>query len=466
MAGIAGLLVKRNNEDADFLLQRMSNAIRHRSPSTFHTVNRETSQCLIVGPHAIDGEDGELFIIDKNTDIEFSDESVDVTSITEIFGAVVVIIDDRGISLLRTLDGTRPLYYGNTGNLFAFGSERKSLWAIGMSSVKTVVPGQAVTVSWSGEISLEIFATLDKPVMTTETRGDILEVLAKSLHASFERLRRGTKCAVLFSGGVDSSLAALLASKRCKDTILVATMTDQSHDKVVASEAAKKLGLPLYTVDLSSKLVWEILPQLIRTIETSKQMDVEIALPFYLAAKKAAEKGYTTIISGQGPDELFAGYARHVKVYVDKGPKTLATQLWNDVKITYEANIERDERAITAHGTDSFFPYLDQLFANTSLSIPTEWKVNPENIPERKVIFRELAQRLGVPQEIALAPKNATQYSSGSAKMILAAMMENVDELTHLSKKKASTKIQGTLDRIATDVRLLNREESSSSNPR
>jgi asparagine synthase (glutamine-hydrolysing) len=465
MAGIAGLLVKRNNEDADFLLQRMSNAIRHRRPSTFHTVNRETSQCLIVGPHTIDGGDGELFIIDKNKDIEFSDESLDTTSIAEIFGAVIVIISDRGISLLRTLDGTRPLYYGNTGTLFAFGSERKSLWTIRMSSVKAVVPGQAITVSWSGDVSLETFAALDKPVMATATQGNTLEALGNSLHASFERLRKSTKCAVLFSGGVDSSLAAMLASKRCKDTILVATMTDQSHDKKVASEAAKKLDLPLYTVNLSSKLVWEILPQLIHTIETSKQMDVEIALPFYLAAKKAAEKGYTTVISGQGPDELFAGYARHVKVYVEKGPEALATQLWSDAKITYEANIERDERAITAHGTDSFFPYLDQLFVNTALSIPTEWKVNPESIPERKVIFRELAQRLGVPEEIALAPKNATQYSSGSAKMILAAMMQNVDELTHLTRKKASTKIQGILDRIASDVRLPKREDSSSSNP-
>jgi asparagine synthase (glutamine-hydrolysing) len=202
-------------------------------------------------------------------------------------------------------------------------------------------------------------------------------------------------------------------------------------------------------VELNSEIVWDTLPELIYTIETSNQMDVEIALPFFLAAKKAVDEGCTTIISGQGPDELFAGYARHVKIFSEDGPKALEQQLWKEVSITHEANIERDVKAIAAHGGESFFPYLDQLFVRTALSIPVDWKIDPDGEPQRKVIFRELAQQMGLPKEIAFTPKSATQYSSGSAKLIIESIMENLESLESLSKKKAARRVQGVLNDIS-----------------
>jgi asparagine synthetase B (glutamine-hydrolysing) len=185
-------------------------------------------------------------------------------------------------------------------------------------------------------------------------------------------------------------------------------------------------------------------------------MDVEIALPFYLASKKAAEEDCTTVISGQGPDELFAGYAKHVQMYIEKGPDALMEQLWKEVSITYDANIERDERAIAAHGLESFFPYLDQNFVRASLSVPIEWKVSPDGTPQRKIIFRELAQLLGVPEKIANAPKSATQYSSGSSKVLLESVTEHVDEFSNMSKKKASRHVQDVLNEIANEIQMPN----------
>ncbi|MHA2395989.1 MAG: asparagine synthase C-terminal domain-containing protein, partial [Candidatus Thorarchaeota archaeon] len=160
------------------------------------------------------------------------------------------------------------------------------------------------------------------------------------------------------------------------------------------------------------------------------------------------------VISGQGPDELFAGYAKHVKTYVENGTEALREQLWSEVSITHEANIERDERAIASHGVEGFFPYLDQHFVRASLSVPVEWKVSPVGTPQRKVIFRELAQIMGVPDEIALTPKNATQYSSGSSKMLLESIIEHVDGFTELSRKKVSRQVQDVLDEIAYQIQM------------
>ncbi len=461
MAGIAGLLVTNKEIESDFMLQKMSEAMEHRKCEAYHTVAHGDSRCLIVGPRSLQYTDDELHIIDMNEDLEFSEETDDITSISEIFGTVAVIVNQIGVSLLRTLDGTRPIYYGNMKNLFAFATERKSLWSIGVSSVQALEPGQGITQPWQGESVLERFASLERAPTIKATRNEALILLKQSLLDSFERLRKKTRCAVLFSGGVDSSLAAALTAKRCENTILVTTRTGESHDANVATQAASLLGLPILIVELNSQIVWETLPEVIYSIETNKQMDVEIAHPFYLAAKKAAEEGCTTVVSGQGPDELFAGYSKHVKTLTETGPDALAEQLWNEVSITHETNIERDERAIAAHGIESFFPYLDQDFVRTSLSVPVEWKMNPDGAPQRKVIFRELAQTLGIPNEIALAPKSATQYSSGSSKIILESIIDNVEGFSDLSKKKAARKVQDVLDEMAQKTGIL-----SSSNTR
>jgi asparagine synthase (glutamine-hydrolysing) len=339
-------------------------------------------------------------------------------------------------------------------NLFAFASEKKSLWNIGITSVQTLEPGQGLTQQWDGNLTTERFATLEKPSKIDTSREETLDALKRSLLDSFARLGSDTSCAILFSGGVDSSLAAALAAKQCGKTLLVTTRSLGAHDDTAAPKAATLLGLPLHTVELNSQIIWETLPEVIYSIETSRQMDVEIALPFYLASKKAAEEGCTTVISGQGPDELFAGYAKHVQTYIEKGPDALTEQLWKEVSVTHDANLERDERAIAAHGVDSFFPYLDQLFVQNSLSVPIEWKVSPDGTPQRKIIFRELAQLLGVPEKIANAKKSATQYSSGSSKAILESVIEHVEGFSNLSKKKAAKKVQNVLDEIACEIQM------------
>ena len=456
MAGIAGLLVTSQNDDSELLLQKMSEAIRHRRCESFQTVTHNDTRLLVVGPQSVQGSDDELFIIDKNEDFDFSGETDDVTSISGIFGVVAAVVDNRGLSLLRTLDGTRALYYGTMKNLFAFASERKSLWNIGITDVHVLEPGQGVTQPWEGDLVTEKFATLEKPSKLDTSREETLDTLKRLLLDSFDRLGKDTSCAILFSGGVDSSLAAALAAKQCENTLLVTTRSLGAHDDRAAAEAAALLSLPLHTVELNSEIVWETLPEVIYSIETNRQMDVEIALPFYLASKKAADEGCTTVISGQGPDELFAGYAKHVQTYTEKGPDVLTEQLWNEVSVTYDANIERDERAIAAHGVGSFFPYLDQLFVHTSLSVPIEWKVSPDGTPQRKIIFRELAQLLGVPEKIANARKSATQYSSGSSKILLESVIEHVEELRGMSKKKASCRVQDVLDEIANEIHLPN----------
>ena len=275
-----------------------------------------------------------------------------------------------------------------------------------------------------------------------------LDSLKLHLENSFKRLEGEKKCAVLFSGGVDSSLAALLTKKSCDDTLLITARCAGSHDEEVAVRAAKAMSLDIVEVRIESDSLWNALPQVVHSIKTTKRMDVEIAIPFFFAAREARERGYNLIISGQGPDELFAGYARYEKLMIEQGTEKVEEALWADFSVTDEANIQRDIRAISAHGVDTFFPFLDTDFARTALTLPATMNVDPNKKPARKLMFRELALKLGVPGEVAMTPKRATQYSSGTSKMLVESLRAHVDTMKDLSKRELESEIQEFLDKL------------------
>ncbi len=277
---------------------------------------------------------------------------------------------------------------------------------------------------------------------------EVLNSLKIHLERSFEYLRGTERCAVLFSGGVDSALAALMTSRVCEDTLLFTARCKGSHDEREGVQAAEVMSLDHVEVQIDSESLWNALPQVVRSIKSRKRMDVEIAIPFFLAAGEARKLGYKLMVSGQGPDELFAGYARYERLMIDHGPEKVEEALWNDISITDEVNIQRDTRAIGFHGLKSFFPFLDQEFASTSLTIPATLNIDPNKTPARKLMFRELALKLGVPREVAMTPKRATQFSSGTSKMLTQTLRQKVDTLNNLSKKGLQPAIQEFLNNL------------------
>ena len=285
-------------------------------------------------------------------------------------------------------------------------------------------------------------------VQRDATPEHVLKSLQLHLANSFERLSGEDRCAVLFSGGVDSALVALMAKKYCEDTLLITARCAGSHDERVAVSAADAMSLPIVEVHIDSDSLWKSLPKVVNAIKRTKRMDVEISLPFFFAAQEAHNRGYGLILSGQGPDELFGGYARYEKMMLEQGPEKVESALWEDVSVTEEANIQRDTLAVGVHGLGAFFPYLHQEFARTALTIPATLNINPEKNPSRKLLFRELAMRLGVPKEVAQTPKRATQYSSGTSKMLEQTLRKNVDSMRERTKKEVHQAIQEFLDSL------------------
>jgi asparagine synthase (glutamine-hydrolysing) len=204
------------------------------------------------------------------------------------------------------------------------------------------------------------------------------------------------------SGGVDSTLVAILAGREC-----VAVGLEDTHDPARARHVADVLGLSLTCVTIKPKEIETALPLVLGVIPARDPVSTSIALTQNFIARWAGEHGYQRILTGQGADELFGGYNRYLQT------TTLAEDLERDVA-GLELQAARDQAVAALHGTYLSLPYMDARVVRAARAIPAEAKVQGGR---RKIPLRQVAER-HIPTEFAWYEKKAMQYGSGVWKVL------------------------------------------------
>jgi len=306
------------------------------------------------------------------------------------------------IYLFRDPLGIRPLYYSKNG---FFGSERKVLWAI-EEEATPVEPGELVELSGEGIVRKKLLSPLE---LTRGKAGKLNEKTAvKAIETALRysvRLRVGRKTGVLFSGGLDSSLLALIASEY-SDVVLYTAGVEGSPDLEWARRAAESLGLELRESIFGREDVENELRRIAFAIEEPNPMNLAIAIPIYFAAKAARKDGIRILLSGQGADELFGGYAKYAE-----RPELME----RDLLEIGERNLARDDKVIMANGIEGRFPFLTLPLVQAALRTPLNLKIRNG---ERKYVLRRAALRMGLPRQLTGRPKKAAQYGSGAQRLL------------------------------------------------
>ncbi len=311
----------------------------------------------------------------------------------------VAFSDGKVIYLFRDPVGIRPLYY-SPGGFFA--SEKKVLWAIGEEAIP-VKPGELVRISREGVSAKKIFL-LEELRRKPLTGKRAVDAVLRTLNCAV-RHRVGEKTGVLFSGGLDSSLVAFLASEY-SDVILYTAGAEGSPDLEWARKAADRLGLPLREYVFNIDDVRDAVPRVVFAIEEPNPMNLAIGIPLYFATGKAREDGVKVLLSGQGADELFGGYAKYLE-----RPELME----KDLRELAERNLARDDKIAMLNSVEGRFPFLSLPVVSAALNIPLELKI--EN-GVRKAVLRKAAVKAGLPEELAMREKKAAQYGSHSQKLL------------------------------------------------
>jgi asparagine synthase (glutamine-hydrolysing) len=254
----------------------------------------------------------------------------------------------RALHLVRDRFGEKPLFYGWVGRRFVFASELKAVHTIagfrpGIDPAAVAAflqfscvpapqciyegfaklrPGSLTTLTgdcspgrlpeqhvyWSAEAAIADAGRLAPLVDDREAEETVDAALSGAVAA---RMVADVPVGALLSGGIDSSLIVALMQRHSRRPVRTFTVAfaEQSFDESASAAAvARHLGTDHTTIEMPAREVLDLVPKLPEIWD--EPFSDSSQLPTHLVAE-VARRSVTVALSGDGGDELFAGYNRH-----------------------------------------------------------------------------------------------------------------------------------------------------------
>lgn len=335
-----------------------------------------------------------------------------VTKLDGMF-AFVLVTPERVIAARDPL-GIKPLYVAHLeGDGLAFSSELKAFDGLELKKIEAIGPGQLFDSSegyrrWyripQGAADIEPGFDLDAVIR--ELRLTLEDAVRKWMVADVE-------VGSFLSGGLDSSIIAALAAK-AKDTPLKTFSVGlaDSPDIAAAARVAEHIGSEHYTLTFTAKDLAEAMPHVIYHLESADVDLVRSAIPTHFATT-LARRHVKAVLTGEGADELFAGYAYH-HAYAST-PRELADELTRSLTSMHNINLQRVDRITMAQGLEARTPFLDRELIDFAQSVPASLKMRITDVATgettEKWILRKACEDL-LPHDLVWRQK--AQFDEGT----------------------------------------------------
>ena len=369
MCGIAGLLGAHDLDAAETDVRRMIAGLTHRGPDGVRVARHGAHVLAHARLSIIDLEggwqplsaagstvigNGEIYNyveltksnglgdrLATGSDFEpllhlYREKGPDALSLLRGMFGLCLIGGDGRVFLARDPFGIKPLYYVETDNGLAFASEpkvlaqppypapevalREDLLALGYRlgappfGVQALAPGEVV--EWKDGALIRSQPQLPKrsparPAPQTET--EALSALDAVLQDSITVHQRSDVPYGLFlSGGVDSSIIASMMARLNSRPVTAFTCgfdaPGAADERTRAARVADHLGLDWREVVFDEEDFWRLAP--LAALRLDDPTTDFACLPT-LKLAEAAKGTLTVVLSGEGGDELFAGYGRY-----------------------------------------------------------------------------------------------------------------------------------------------------------
>lgn len=293
--------------------------------------------------------------------------------------------------LKRDTLGVRPLYYGRTQDgAFCFASEVKGL-LVATRDIHEMPPGHTfdgVNLSKDSEIAVQ------PPI--TDTPNVIAKELRKRLEASIQSRMEDGNVGSWLSGGLDSSAMAALARPHVTKLHTFAAGMPGAPDLEFARVVADFIQSEHHERVIHPEEMFSALGDVIYALESFDAWLIRSSVMNYLVAKTASDF-VPAVFSGEGGDELFAGY-EYLK---SLDSSSLPEELVDITNRLHNTALQRVDRCSSAFGTVAHVGFLDPDVVDYALKIPAGLKLR--NGVE-KWILRE-AMKDSLPESVTQRPK-------------------------------------------------------------
>ena len=310
--------------------------------------------------------------------------------------------------------GIKPLYIGRRGDALYLASEIKAL--VGrVDTLEEFPPGHL----FDDGADMERYYTVPEPrcelMDPEETAALVRDTLERAV---VKRLRSDVPLGAFLSGGLDSSIIAALARRHLDTLHTFAVGLEGSEDLDAARRVAEHIGSKHHeTIIRPDELVRE-LPTILYHLESYDQDLVRSAAPTWFVARMASQT-VKVVLTGEGADELFAGYA-YYKNYADRSE--MHRELHRSITTMHNINLQRVDRMTMAHGLEARVPFLDLEMIDLAMRIDPALKMRRTQTANiEKWILRHAFEDL-LPDDIVWRDKAQFDQGSGTDVALAASM--------------------------------------------
>jgi len=255
-------------------------------------------------------------------------------------GMYAIALHDRAlgeVALARDPFGIKPLYVAAVAGGMAFASEPQALVAAGLvaprlcatardellqlqfttgaasifAGIDRVLPGETLILADGAVIRRHRLAALPEggPVAPENAVAALDAALSDSVS---RHLRSDVPYGLFLSGGIDSAAVLALMARFSAQPVRAFTaafdVPQAADERAAAARVAHAVGAQHDTLLITEAMVWRDLPKIVAAMD-DPAADYAIIPSWFLA--REARREVKVVLSGEGGDELLAGYGRH-----------------------------------------------------------------------------------------------------------------------------------------------------------
>lgn len=245
----------------------------------------------------------------------------------------------RTVTLSRDPFGIKSLYIAQIAHGLAFASEPQALLETGLVArsvrpsareellqlefttgaetifpgIQRVLPGETLTCSDGHILDRRRISHIPAGGPESIDEDAALARLDQALEASVDLHQRSdVPYGMFLSGGVDSATLIALMARLNSQPVLAFTagfdVPQAADERVHATAIAKAVGARHEAIEISEAMVWQHLPEIVACMD-DPAADTAIIPTWFLARR--ARQDVKVVLSGEGGDEIFAGYPRY-----------------------------------------------------------------------------------------------------------------------------------------------------------
>jgi asparagine synthase (glutamine-hydrolysing) len=373
-----------------------------------------------------------------------------------MFALAIADLRTHEIHIARDHFGIKPLYWTQAGASVLFASEAKAFLAHPsfkaeiddghvdeqlafryvageaclLKGVRQLRPGHRLTITPDGVTTTRYWSIPDRATPAPRTRDDAVDQLDDLMRRSVaSQLVSDVKVGCQLSGGIDSSLVTLFARSGAEaslDTFSVVFEDPKfSEDRWIGEAAAKAQSS-------SHRFLFSEASFITPLAQATWHMDQPISHPnslgIWLLAQQSRQR-VTVLLSGEGADEVFAGYSRfrpvavktpeafihtsqfqpsskvsrlrpeanlapaferRIAIFNEGGGDYLAKCLKYEMQTFLVDLLVRQDKMTMAHGVENRVPFLDRRVVEFARTLPAEYLVSNS---ATKIVLKQLARR-------------------------------------------------------------------------